>query len=491
MTPHPRDWDNVSVSSVKSMPLAEDDDYYYYRGDHVEKEETADSDDDVDHLSVLFGGDDDASTSYSDREKEAEDSFHFSDDHVGEMIGISIPPFASSVFPMTTRNRDKSEQSLRSSVTSEVTYDGTRDDGCNSQNTDNSTEDIISLKLKVAELQAELQVKEFNCAAKYKSILAEARDKTTALEQENKELKDRLNTIQDDMQTERKESRQVELLMQEKISKQKKENERLSSQMALMKRENLKARPGLTSTKSFAERRGSMGCTERTDDEEVSFPTHHRTSSRYVSRRTSMPAEKPRYQRRCSIVTCLLDTTFKLNASLTQGIIPSLEGPHKEEKEELKVSDIDLDPNDNDENIERAESHESWLAAEAMNRCNEMYNKKQQERLAEKKTATEAMERSTELFNKKQQERLAERKTATIATQNERRPGRPNRRQSFHSSIQRLSNSDLSTVLNEFLAGEKEDKSDDQSVLWDDEDDDNISCAHSTYSTATAPAFYS
>mmetsp|Transcript_14198 Transcript_14198/g.28897 ORF Transcript_14198/g.28897 Transcript_14198/m.28897 type:complete len:558 (+) Transcript_14198:223-1896(+) len=248
------DLDDVSVSSQKSMTLDQDDDYYYYRRD-VTADNEANDDESVDHLSVLMGGD---CTEDLDREaflqamNEADDSLRedcsrgknfISESNLDlfqESIGELVPPNVIST------KQNGPGQLFRESVNSQVTIDISEREAAFEPSTldaDISHLEVVSLKLKIAELQAELQVKEHNCATKYKSIIAHYSKKNAALEDANQDMRKQLRDMEQYIKLEKDETRRVQSMMQHKISELKKNNDKLENQVHILKRTNLRFNP--------------------------------------------------------------------------------------------------------------------------------------------------------------------------------------------------------------------------------------------------------
>ncbi|KAL7462967.1 hypothetical protein ACHAXS_003340 [Conticribra weissflogii] len=101
------------------------------------------------------------------------------------------------------------------------------------------------LKLKIAELQADLEIRELNCTAKYKTLVTQYAQNVSHLEKENNALRSELEHLKQSFRHEREQSKQVELLLQQKITALKKENLKMANHVKLMKGNNLRAaRPG-------------------------------------------------------------------------------------------------------------------------------------------------------------------------------------------------------------------------------------------------------
>ncbi|KAL7464609.1 hypothetical protein ACHAXS_004945 [Conticribra weissflogii] len=252
--PPPPDLDDASVSSQKSMTLDHDDDYYYYRRD-VTADNEANDDESVDHLSVLMGGD---CREVLDREaflhamNEADDyiqngcsvgkdfisesNLDLFEESIGELVLPNVIP----------TNQKWPSQPFRESVNSQVTIDISEREAVFEPETSDagfSHSDVVSLKLKIAELQAELQVKEHNCATKYKSIIAHYTQKNAELEDANQDMRKQLRDMEQYIELEKDETRRVQSMMQQKISELKKHNDKLETQVHILKRTKLRSNP--------------------------------------------------------------------------------------------------------------------------------------------------------------------------------------------------------------------------------------------------------
>jgi len=352
-------------------------------------------------------------------------------------------------------------------VNSEVTLDTastmTHDISCKSNDFTNA--DVVSLKLKIAELKAELQVRELNWSAKYKTLVSNYEENVSNFKKENIGLRIELENVKESLRHEREQSKQIKLLMQEKITVLKKENLKMATQVNLMKRNNLRAaRPentgkGLQQQQHintiFASppavgvivknrRRMSDGdgkrcvrsdsnassdfrlesvrrkrytdCAEHSiavesDDDDVTFvgfPIERRRMSTSCNESKGVCAGENNLivgfeeikseviQRRPSLITGFIDSAFKKNASSqllrSEKARASNEGGKQQQRRftysgggkllgsesnkrrvDGKESNRSMDSLDHF--IGSKHSHESWIAAEAINRENESYNK--------------------------------------------------------------------------------------------------------------------
>lgn len=369
--------------SVRSFPLLDDDDYCYCHGAQHDKNQNRKG-----------------CHNYDCDEDDGDDE---PVDHVGALVG---PSFSSSLqVPAQKKEKKKKEKGLRISVQSQASEmtcdDWSTDSNSNEYSQDQKEgedsddhiiciEDFVRLKVRVAELESQLQLHHRH--GTLVASLKDLQDRELTLECENIGLKQMLQRIQEDIINERHEARRVKNAMQEKMSnlkndldKANKKNETLEANIRRLRHQRQSI---LSNEKSFlSSRRVSTNDMESSYPGESSsmrnavdqvwfeyepFPTRSRRASTgerpNLIRYLSNPGENRRYDRRPSLLE-VLRSPFTSSSSSGNG---SRSKSNERSRAKRTLSTMDTSAYSDD----ASHSHESWAAADEIIIQTELFNQR-------------------------------------------------------------------------------------------------------------------
>lgn len=389
--------DDDDCRSVRSLPLLHDDDYFYYHGVVTACEEKRNSSDDGD------GSDDDEQVDHVSRALisphqaiKIETRSSLGNKSVCSELSFDDYGFDDEEEHYARPQEDNNQKVRNRKGNNSVSRDN--DDG-----DDNSVciQDFISLKVRVAELESQLQLQRRNDTLQ--NLLENLQDQNLSLECEKIRISQKLNQTQESLVKERSDARQVQTYMQEKISRLKKQVDVFTDKNKMLQGENLRLKQQrrqareLNGLASSLTRRSTTGGIANPypevieDAVKVKDPAKAFVPFPNRSRRHSVAEKPPKRKMLISSIASSRETALATSSSLLEVLRcsfqsslsgsgpPALEFSETSRSTTRTAAESSSSKNASSESFPR--EHDSWAATDEINTQTELFNRQSKARL--------------------------------------------------------------------------------------------------------------